>query len=88
MLVSRDSPGVSHRCDELSEGASDENAMAREAAEGPLTGPDAVLISRVNARRVQTTDAATLPPSGILSRATGIRNGVDHNELRQTWRYR
>lgn len=48
MPVSRGSPGVSRRCDELSEGASDENAMAPEAPESPLTGPDAVLMSRVN----------------------------------------
>ena len=48
MLVSRGSPGVSRRCGDLSEGASDENAVAPEGSEGPLTGPDAVLMSRVN----------------------------------------
>lgn len=48
MLVSGGSPGVSRRCGDLSEGASDENAMAPEGSEGPLTGPDAVLMSRVN----------------------------------------
>jgi len=42
MLVSGGSPGVSRRWGDLSEGASDENTVAREAAEGPLTGPHAV----------------------------------------------
>lgn len=42
MLVSRGRPGVSRRWGELSEGASDENDIAPEAFEGPLTGPDAV----------------------------------------------
>ena len=42
MLVSRGSPGVSRRWGELSEGAFDENAVAPEASEGPLMGPDAV----------------------------------------------
>ncbi len=87
MLVSRGSPGVSRRWGELSEGASDENAMAPEAFEGPLTGPDAV---RSFSALTTCTDnrRGDVPPPGMLSRATGIRNGVDHDEPRQTRRYR
>ena len=86
MLVSRGSPGVSRRWGELSEGGSDENAMAPEAFEGRLTGPDAV-----HSFSVSTTCAdnrrGDAPPPGMLSRATRIRNGVDHDEPRQTRRY-
>lgn len=88
MLVSGGSPGASRRCGDLSEGASDENAMAPEAFEGPLAGPDAVRSFPRQRATCADDRRGDAPSPGILSRTTGIRNGIDHNEPRQTWRYR
>lgn len=76
MLVSRGSPGVSRRWGELSEGGSDENAMAPEAFEGRLTGPDAV-----RSFSASTSDVYRQP----TRRCTPARHALSCNQDKE-WR--
>jgi len=76
MLVSRGSPGVSRRWGELSEGGSDENAMAPEAFEGPLAGPDAL-----RSFSASTRDVCRQP----TRRYTPVRHPLSYNRDKE-WR--